>query len=143
MNKLPAKTKFLAEIPTKIIIFWPQINHKKFEISTWYECVEKNRNTGNAIKQSSKAIGPDGMSNLHLKHLGPLGLEYQTNIFNLSLQNSIIPQTWKKSINIPLFKPDRDLFWEDLFLQLPATQLGRVLHRVANVSYRRLAKHRI
>jgi hypothetical protein len=66
--------------------------------------------TSEAIKQakSSKAIGPDGISNLHLKHLGPLGLEYLTNIFNLSLQHSKIPQIWKNSIIIPLLKPGKD-----------------------------------
>ena len=58
--------------------------------------------TGEAIKQakSSKAIGPDRISNLHLKHLGPLGLEYLTNIFNLSLQNIIIPQILSSSLSL-------------------------------------------
>ena len=63
-----------------------------------------------AIKRSkaSKAVGPDGMSNLHLKHIGPKGLEYLTKIFNLSVHNSEIPDIWKQSFVIPLLKPGKD-----------------------------------
>ena len=63
-----------------------------------------------AIKKSkaSKAIGPDGLSNLHLKHVGPAGLIYLTHIFNLSTKHSQIPQIWKKSIVIPLPKPGKE-----------------------------------
>ena len=39
----------------------------------------------------SKAIGPDNISNLHLKHLGKAGVKYITKIFNLSLKTSEIP----------------------------------------------------
>ena len=63
-----------------------------------------------AIKKSkpSKALGPDGISTLHLKHLGPKGIEYLTNIFNLSINTSTIPAIWKTSIIIPLLKPKKD-----------------------------------
>ena len=66
--------------------------------------------TKEAIKRckASKAAGPDGMSNLHLKHLGPKGIEYLTQIFNLSVQNSAIPDIWKQSFVIPLLKPGKD-----------------------------------
>ena len=66
--------------------------------------------TKDAIKsaKSSKAIGPDGISNLHLKHLGPAGIAYLTKIYNLSTSTSQIPQIWKKSIIIPLHKPTKD-----------------------------------
>ena len=64
-----------------------------------------------AIKNSkaSKAIGPDGMSNLHLKHLGPQGISYLTKIFNISLATGKMPSMWKKSLVIPLPKPGKDL----------------------------------
>ena len=40
--------------------------------------------TKEAIKKCkpSKALGPEKISNLHLKHLGPLALDYLTEIFN-------------------------------------------------------------
>ncbi len=46
--------------------------------------------TAEAIKacKASKAAGPDNISNLHLKHLGPNGLEYLTKIFNQSLASN-------------------------------------------------------
>ena len=62
-----------------------------------------------AIKQAraSKARGPDNISNLHLKHLGPAAIAYLTSIFNLSLRNSQIPDIWKSSIILPLLKPGK------------------------------------
>ena len=61
-----------------------------------------------AIKKSSKAVGPDGISNLHLNDLGPSATDYLTALFNLSLKTSQIPQIWKSSIIIPLLKPGKE-----------------------------------
>ena len=63
-----------------------------------------------AIKKSkaSKAIGPDKISNIHLKHLGIAGITFLTKIFNLSLKTCEIPDIWKSSIIIPLPKPGKD-----------------------------------
>ena len=65
--------------------------------------------TRTAIKKSkmSKAIGPDGMSNLHLKKLGENGLSYLTKMFNISMATCTIPQIWKNSLVIPLLKPGK------------------------------------
>ena len=65
--------------------------------------------TTDAIKatKASKAIGPDGISNLHLKHLGTNGINYLTSLYNLSLTTSQIPQIWKQSVIIPLLKPKK------------------------------------
>ena len=62
-----------------------------------------------AIKKAkaSKALGPDKISNLHLKHIGPLGIKYLTNLFNISIQTSSIPAIWKTSTIIPLLKPGK------------------------------------
>ena len=67
------------------------------------------QDTDKAIKscKASKAAGPDNISNLHLKHLGPNGISYLTKIFNLSVSTSIIPDIWKNSIIIPLLKPNK------------------------------------
>ena len=44
--------------------------------------------TVDAIKASrnSTAAGPNGITMLHLKHLGPLGIRFLTHLFNLSVQ---------------------------------------------------------
>jgi len=49
--------------------------------------------TDKAIKTSknSRSTGPDGISYLHLEQLGPQAIRALTNIFNHSLDNSIIP----------------------------------------------------
>ena len=67
--------------------------------------------TKDAIKKAktSKALGPDGISNLHLKHLGPAGIQYLTHILNLSTATCEIPTIWKCSTVIPLPKPGKDL----------------------------------
>ncbi len=67
------------------------------------------QDTDKAIKtcKASKAAGPDNISNLHLKHLGPNGIAFLTKIFNISISTSTIPDIWKKSIIIPLLKPNK------------------------------------
>jgi len=82
-------------------------DNKKFELNDDIKITEDQ--TKEAIKKAkaSKAIGPDKMSNLHLKHLGPKAVEYLTKIFNLSLSRSVIPDIWKKSVVVPLLKPGK------------------------------------
>ena len=65
--------------------------------------------TTEAIKKAkpSKALGPDGISTLHLKHLGENGIKYLTQIFNISTSTSTIPEIWKTSAIIPLLKPKK------------------------------------
>ena len=58
--------------------------------------------------KASKAFGPDGMSSLHLKHLGPRGIQFLTTIFNASLRYCQIPAIWKTSYVIPLPKGGKD-----------------------------------
>lgn len=63
-----------------------------------------------AIKKArnSKATGPDGITMLHLKHLGQLGCTYLTRLYNWSLSQCRIPAIWKTSTIIPLLKPNKD-----------------------------------
>ena len=67
------------------------------------------KDTLEAIKacKSSKAAGPDNITNLHLKHLGPTGISYLTKIYNLSMRTGLIPDIWKSSVIIPLLKPNK------------------------------------
>ena len=66
--------------------------------------------TTQAIKaaKNNNSTGPDNINIRHLKHLGPLAINYLTQIFNLSLNQNIIPQIWKLAKIIPIPKPNKD-----------------------------------
>ena len=52
----------------------------------------------------STAQGPDGLTVLHLRHLGAQDLAFLTELFNLSVSGIDIPAIWKNSIIIPILK---------------------------------------
>ena len=62
-----------------------------------------------AIKKAknSKALGPDDLSPVTLKHLGPNAINFLTEIFNKCMKDSIIPSIWKTAKIIPLLKPGK------------------------------------
>ena len=62
-----------------------------------------------AIKSSknSPAAGPNDLTMLHLKHIGPLGVRYLTHLFNLSMRAADIPAIWKSANIIPVLKPGK------------------------------------
>ena len=39
----------------------------------------------------SKALGPDGLSPLYMKHLGPLAVNALSRFYNVSINQNIIP----------------------------------------------------
>ena len=57
--------------------------------------------------KSSKAIGPDGISPIMLKNLGPHGFKFLSTIYNKSMKDSVIPNIWKTAQIIPLLKPGK------------------------------------
>ena len=59
------------------------------------------------LSGSSRAVGPDGLTIHHLKHLGPLGIQYLTLLFNLSYQHADIPPIWKSATIVPVRKPGK------------------------------------
>ena len=59
--------------------------------------------------KNSTAVGPNGLTALHLKHLGRNGIGFLTRLFNLSLQSADIPAIWKASIVVPVPKPGKPL----------------------------------
>ena len=65
--------------------------------------------TAKAIKASkaSKAIGPDGISPLELKKLGPNAIKFLTHTIRQSVNKAIIPKTWKTGRIIPLLMPKK------------------------------------
>ena len=85
--------------------------------------------TGEAIKcaSNSSAAGPDGITNLHLKHLGLLGVAYLTCLFNLSVCRADIPAIWKSAVIIPILKPgkaaDQSSSYRPISLLCPAVKI--------------------
>ena len=89
--------------------------------------------TAEAVKSAiqgggnSKAAGPDHLTILHLKHLGPSGLNYLTQIFNLSIRYSSIPAIRKSAIFIPILKagkPDtQDSSYRPISLLSPTAKI--------------------
>ena len=61
-----------------------------------------------AKSPNNNSTGPDKINIHHLKHLGPLAIQYLTDILNLSLNLNIIPQIWKLAKIIPIPKPNKD-----------------------------------
>ena len=82
-----------------------------------------------AIKTSknSKAIGPDGISPLMIKHLGQHGITFLTTLFENCINQSIIPPLWKVGRIIPLPKPgkpsDEGPSYRPISLLSPAAKL--------------------
>jgi len=74
-----------------------------------------SKQTWDAIKaaKASKAIVPDSMLNIHLKHLGLNGILFLTEPFNMSLRRMKIPYIWLSSI-VPLLKRGKDAFGQCL-----------------------------
>jgi hypothetical protein len=70
-----------------------------------------------AILKSSNslALGPDGLTSLHLKFLGPLGLGFLTKLFNFSLARADIPVMWKRANIIPIPKPGKQAGYSTSF----------------------------
>jgi hypothetical protein len=56
---------------------------------------------------SSTATGPDGLTLLHLKHLGLAAISYLTDVFNLSVRDAVIPAIWKQALVLPILKPGK------------------------------------
>ena len=77
------------------------------------------------LSKSSTAIGPDGMSTLHLKKLVQRPINCLTNIFNLSISTGQIPEIWHKAIIISILKPGKDnigINWRPISLLCPAAK---------------------
>ena len=58
--------------------------------------------------KNNNSTGPDNINIKHLKHLGPIALQFLTDIYNNSLNKNIIPQIWKTAKIIPIPKPNKD-----------------------------------
>jgi len=50
------------------------------------------------------AVGPDGIPIEAWKHLGELAVKFLTTQFNNILKNEEIPEEWRKSVLVPIYK---------------------------------------
>ena len=95
--------------------------------------------TAETIKKSrsSKAMGPDDISPVMLKQLGPKGIEFLTKIFNSAVNKAHIPPIWKVGKIIPLLKPkkeaDQGPSYRPISLLCPAAKLleGALLETIS------------
>jgi len=65
-----------------------------------YEAIKNTKN--------KNSVGPDNLNIRHLKHLGPIAIQYLTDMLNLALSTNTIPQIWKLANIIPIPKPNKD-----------------------------------
>ena len=54
--------------------------------------------------KNGKAVGPDGIPIEAWKHLGELAVEFLTTQFNNILENEEMPEEWRKSVLVPIYK---------------------------------------
>ena len=77
--------------------------------------------------KNSTAPSADGLTILQLKHLGPLGTQYLTALYNLSYQHATLPTIWKQAIILPLLKPgkprDQSTSYRPISLLCPASKV--------------------
>ena len=99
------------------------------------------QDTADAIKMSknSPAAGPNDLTMLHMKHLGPLGIRFATHLFNLSVRAADIPAIWKSAHVIPVLKPgkspDQGLSYRPISLLCPEIKvLERLLLPILKVA---------
>jgi hypothetical protein len=58
--------------------------------------------------KNNNSTGADGINIKHLKHLGPIALEFLTNLYSTTVNTNEIPQIWKLAKIVPILKPDKD-----------------------------------
>src|SRR6478609_1878204 len=83
---------------------------KRQMIGKGHPILISNHQTTQAIKdtKNKNSTGPDNVNIRQLKHLGLLTINYLTEIFNLSLNQNIIPQIWTLAKIIPIPKRNKD-----------------------------------
>jgi hypothetical protein len=55
-----------------------------------------------AKSSNSTATGPEGLTSLHLKHLGQSGISFLTELYNLSVRDAVVPAIWKTALVLPI-----------------------------------------
>ena len=58
--------------------------------------------------QQKKAPGPDGVSNEHLQHLGPIARRALLELINASWMEGAVPREWRRARIVPIPKAGKD-----------------------------------
>ena len=105
------------------------VKRKPLENTIKFTCEQVTKAIKNC--KNSKAFGPDQLSILHLKNLGPRAVEHLTALYNDSVQSSRIPSIWKTSLIIPIPKPGKDssqgISYRPISLLCPAAKVLEAL----------------
>ncbi|EYB82884.1 hypothetical protein Y032_0348g3176 [Ancylostoma ceylanicum] len=92
-EEFPRKTNFLGEPLVEPVQPWT---------------VDEVRKAVKKMKVG-KAPGPDGIPTEAWRSLGKLGLQWLTKFFNNITRSTKIPEAWKDSIIVPIFKREGDV----------------------------------
>ena len=108
-----------------------RIKHKKFD--KVYKFTPDQVKEAIKASKNSKAVGPDGISPIMLKHLGSKGIEYLAKLFNSTINKATIPDIWKTGKVIPLLKPGKPIdegksYWPISLLSPAAKILEKLLY---------------
>ena len=96
-------TKYTTNKPNRII----DRNTHKLESAHTEITTEQVKQAINSAKNNN-STGPDNINIKHLKHLGPLAIEYLRILLMNALNSNIIPHIWKLAKIIPIPKPNKD-----------------------------------
>ncbi len=81
--------------------------HKNF---TYYRKTQlKEVETAMQKMKNGKAVGPDDIPIEVWRCLGKMRIMWLTNLFNIIMKNKKMPNQWRKSTLIPLFKNKGDI----------------------------------
>ena len=112
----PEARKIDRKLKTKHVI---NHNISPFSVEDVAEVIKAAKN--------STALGPDGLSIIHLKHMGPLAVGFLTTLFNISFSNADLPAIWKQALVLPIPKPgkppDEGSSFRPISLLCPASKL--------------------
>ena len=98
LNKNLDGTQFLLDIAWAMMSEEEKDYNKLFNIYELETCIKNLKNT---------SPGEDKISNDMLGNLPNTYLQHFLNIINISFKNSILPETWKFSLTIPIIKPSK------------------------------------
>ena len=72
-------------------------------------CVSREE-VKNALRRmkKGKAVGPDELPVEVWKCMGEMGIEFLTRLFNILLMGERMPEEWRRSVLIPIYKNKRD-----------------------------------
>ena len=98
-SRLPPRTQDRQILRALHKLHTPSLGTPPFTPTMVSAAIRKTKNT--------TSTGPDGISYLHLKHLGSHAIRALTQIFNHSITNNCIPNMWKLANITPLLKPHK------------------------------------